>query len=398
MRVAQINAVCETGSTGRICRDISRYLSENGVANTVLYSMGNSRCPDSEKISSDGYIRRQALRSRVLGNYGFNSARATARMIERLKHFSPDIVHLHNIHGHDCHLERLFRYLIQADTKVIWTFHDCWAFTAYCPHYVLSHCDQWQTTCAKCPQIKKYSLFRDGARRQFVRKKQLLESADFTIVTPSRWLKGQVAQSFLKNHAVEVIPNGIDLSVFRPVQSDVFRQYGITGEKKRILGVAYQWNKAKGLDVFIKLAERLDPSRYQIILLGTDKALDAQLPQNILSVHRTANTAELVGFYSGCDVFVNPTRGDTFPSVNMEALACGLPVVTFNTGGSPEIISPESGIVVAQEDINGLLQAVTDVCEAGVIQREQCVKRAEQFALEHQLKHYFRLYQSVVSE
>ena len=145
MKAVQINSVCEKGSTGRICASLSRYLTEKGVENHILYSLGNSRLPNAKKISPDKYIKSQALRSRILGNYGFNSASATKKIVDFLESVKPDIVHLHNIHGHDCDLGGLFDYLTANDMRVVWTFHDCWAFTGYCTHFLLSGCDKWKT-------------------------------------------------------------------------------------------------------------------------------------------------------------------------------------------------------------------------------------------------------------
>ena len=286
MKVIQINATCGIGSTGKIAVGISQLMSAENIENYILcsrsdgYPLGIS-CADSR------YIRLQALKSKILGNYGFNSKRATQRMIAELKRIKPDIVHLHNIHGHDCNLEMLFLYLREQKTKLIWTFHDCWAFTAYCPHYTMIKCDKWRFNCNQCKQLHEYSWFVDRGEELFERKKKLFEGMELTIVTPSQWLANIVKESFLKEYSVEVINNGIDLKIFKPTESD-FRQINALERKKIVLGISFGWSERKGFDVFIDLARRL-AGDYQIILVGTDAATDKLLPDNIMSIQRTQN-------------------------------------------------------------------------------------------------------------
>lgn len=398
MKAVQINSVCEKGSTGRICASLSRYLTEKGVENHILYSLGNSRLPNAKKISPDKYIKSQALRSRVLGNYGFNSGAATKKIVSFLDNVKPDIVHLHNIHTHDCNLGLLFDYLNKKKLRVVWTFHDCWAFTGYCTHFLLSGCDKWKTRCENCVQYKKYSQFFDRSKALFERKKELLKKADLTVVTPSRWLKDQVELSFLKDRRVEVIPNGIDRSVFRPVVSDFREKYGIAPGKKIVLGVSFNWSNAKGLDIFEGLSETLDLKKYQIVLVGVSDSVKKELSENIVSVPRVDDVSELVKIYSAADVFVNPTRADTFPTVNMEALACGLPVIALDRGGNTEVISDKTGLVVKNDDVKDFKAAVTDICENGLIDREACLESASVFDPENQLEAYYSLYRELMKQ
>ena len=355
MKIVQINATCGSGSTGKICAEISKVLMAQNTENYILYSHRSNGYGQGIACSNYWYIRLQSLRSRILGNYGFNSIKATERMIQELDRLKPDVVHLHNIHGHDCDLNRLFTYFRENRVKLIWTFHDCWAFTGYCTYFTMSGCDQWRTECCKCVQRQEYSWFFDRSKRIFNRKKALFHDLDLTIVTPSQWLADLVKRSFLKDYEVNVIHNGIDLQVFQPTKSSFRAKHHLNG-KKIILGVAFGWEKRKGLDVFSHLAQQLDDS-YQIVLVGTDTVVDKQLPSNILSIHRTQNQKELAEIYSAADVFVNPTREDNYPTVNMEAIACGTPVITFRTGGSPEMLDNSCGLVVDCDDIDALKKA-----------------------------------------
>ena len=398
MKVVQINSVCEKGSTGRICASLSRYLTEKGIENHILYSLGNSQMPNAMKISSDKYIKSQALRSRVFGNYGFNSGLATKKIVDFLERVMPDIVHLHNIHGHDCDLGGLFDYLTANDIRVVWTFHDCWAFTGYCTHFLLSGCDKWKTRCESCVQYKKYSMFFDRSKTLFDRKKELLQKADLTIVTPSRWLEGRVELSFLKDRRVEVIPNGIDRSVFKPVESDFREKYGIAPGIKIALGVSFNWGSAKGLDIFTGLSKNLDHDIYRIVLVGVSDHVKKSIPESVITVPRVDDVTELVKIYSAADVFVNPSRADTFPTVNMEALACGLPVIALDRGGNTEVISDKTGIAVQSDDVNEFKTAVEDICEKGITDREACVESASAFDFANQLDSYYSLYRELIGK
>lgn len=391
MKVVQINSVCGSGSTGKICAAVSKLLTEKAVENYIFYAAGSSDHPLGRKYMSPREIKVQALKARVFGNYGFQSKAATGRLIRELEKISPDIVHLHNLHSHNAHLGRLFAYLKEKKIKTFWTFHDCWPFTGYCTHYDMTGCEQWRTGgCKKCPLKGHYSWFFDRSRFLYGKKQSLLSGLDLTIVTPSEWMARQVEQSFFKGCKIKVIHNAIDLSVFSPRESDFRRKHGLEG-KYIVLGVAFDWGRRKGLDVFFELYKRLD-DRFRIVLVGTDDAIDRQLPEGILSIHRTQNQQELAEIYTAADVYVNPTREEVFGLVNVEANACGTPVVTFRTGGSPECIDETSGITVDRDDLDGLERAVKTVCLEAPFSPEDCIKRAAMFDQEKKFREYVELY------
>lgn len=391
-KIVQINTTCGIGSTGKICVGISEVLLDKKIENFILCSRSNEY-KLGVPCANPKYIKLQTLKSKMVGNYGFNSKEATRKIIDELKRIQPNIVHLHNIHGHDCSLEILFKYFRKNKTKLIWTFHDCWAFTAYCPHFTMMKCDKWKTQCHQCVQRKEFSWFFDRSKSIFEKKKSLFSGLDLTIVTPSQWLADLVGQSFLKDYPVQVINNGINLDVFQPTESDFRKRYGLEN-KKIVLGVAFDWGVRKGLDVFVDLAHRLDDS-YQIVLVGTNDTVDKQLPANIISIHRTQNQQELAEIYSAADVFVNPTREENYPTVNMESLACGTPVLTFRTGGSPEMVDETCGSVVGCDDTDALAQEVIRICEEEPYPRKACVKKAQAFDQKERFKEYVKLYDRI---
>lgn len=390
MKIVQINVTCGTGSTGKICISVSNLLTAENVENDILYVLGKSTFPHGKKYASDKYIKLQALKARICGNYGFNTQYATKKLINVLGRIKPDIVHLHNIHSHNCNIGKLLEYLRDNRIKIFWTFHDCWAFTGYCTHFVMSKCDKWKSECHNCPQYKNFSWFFDRSRFLFNEKKKFSQGLDLTIITPSQWLADLAKQSFFRNYSIRVINNGIDLSVFKPTESDFRERNGLIG-KKVVLGVASIWSYGKGLDVFIEFAKRF-PGDYRIVLVGTDDNIEKQLPSNIISIHRTQNQKELAEIYTTADVFANPTREDTFPTVNMESLACGTPVVTFRTGGSPEILDETCGSVVDCDDIDALEIEIRRICEEKPYSIEACLTRSKNFDMNERFKEYVDLY------
>lgn len=393
MRVVQINSVCSLGSTGRICQSISECLNKMNIENYILYSWGETNYTQAIKCT-ELFPKYQAFLSRIKGNYGFNSNKTTEKMISELERIKPNIVHLHNLHSHNCNLEILISYFAQNNISVIWTFHDCWVFTAYCPHYVMEKCYKWKNGCYQCSQYRKFSWFKDNSQQLFSRKKKLFHNLELTIVTPSKWLANEVKQSFLKNYPIKVISNGINLSVFKPKESDFREKYKIT-DKFIILGVAIQWVPRKGPDVFIELSRRLDLEKFQIILVGTDEKIEKIIPKNIICVRRTRDAHELADIYSCADLFVNPTREDTYPTVNMEAMACGTPVISFDTGGSKEMITSKCGCVVNCDDIDELEKEIVRIERYRPFERQECVKRAKEFDENSKYMEYVDLYNEI---
>lgn len=390
MKTVQLNVTCGVGSTGKICLAVSELLWDKGIENYVLFSEGDSDYKYGVKYADKLEIKLEALKSRIFGNYGFNSKKLTGRLISKLDEIEPDIVHLHNLHGHGCNLEMLFNYFKEKKIKLFWTFHDCWAFTGYCPHYDMIGCDKWQEQCSDCPQKGAYSFFFDKSDKLYTKKQKLFSDLDLTIITPSRWLESQVKKSFLRKYPVKVINNGIDLDIFKPRESDFRDKYGLR-DKFIISGVAFNWDERKGIDVFGCLAREL-PDDCRIVLVGTDANSKKLLPDNVITIDRTENQTQLAEIYSACDLFVNATREDTFPTVNIEALACGTPVLTFNTGGSSEIIDCTCGMTVEKNDVESLYDAVLYIKEKRPFSKEDCLKRSADYRKEDKFREYADLY------
>lgn len=396
MKVVEINTGFR-GSTGNIMLNIAETVkTENGEVFT--FSETKKGTPPTGHYYFGTYCENMFHRaiSCFFGISGKGSKMGTRQLLRQLDSIQPDILHLHNLHGWYINLPMLFAYIKRHNIKTVWTLHDCWSFTAQCSHFVMEKCEKWKTGCYSCPRYRLYPYtFVDRTKAMWKLKKQWFTGVEnLTIVTPSRWLGDLVKQSYLGSYPVRVINNGINLDVFQPTNSNFREKYNLHN-KKIVLGVASGWTDRKGLDVVIELSKRL-PEDYQVVLVGTDDAVDQILPPPILSIHRTNNQKELAEIYTAADVFVNPTKEENFPTVNIEALACGTPVVTFRTGGSPEIIDGATGIVVDYENVDMMEAAVRKVCDEVPFSRDDCRNRAGNFNMKSKFCEYYALYEEIL--
>lgn len=404
MRIAQINMLT-TGSTGKIMFQLAETArAEGDTVRTyapVPFVRGKKMIPGEIPQHFWWGSRAEQMfhyyMGTLLGMNGLFSRAGTRALIRDLKKFSPDVVHLHNLHGFCVNLPMLFRYLRKSGVRVVWTFHDCWPFTGHCPYFTVSGCVKWQKKCSHCPQPKIYpKMYCDTAGMMYRKKKKWFAGLEnLTVVTPSEWLAQLVGKSFFAGHSVRVIPNGIDLSVFYPRGSGFREKYKIGENQFLLLGVSFDWSYRKGLDVFLRLAERLNPEKFRIVLVGTNDRVDAELPESIISVHRTENQAELAGIYSAADLFVNPTREENYPTVNMEAIACGTPVLTFRTGGSPEIPDESTGCVTASNDADAMEREILRIEKERPFTETACLARARNFDRVQRFRQYGELYHQI---
>lgn len=367
MKFLMINVVCGIRSTGRICTDLAKELEKSG--HTVRIAYGREFLPSeyekyAHRITSDQEVRIDALKSRFLDNAGFNNAKATLKFVDWIKEFDPDVIHLHNIHGYYLNVKILFEYLRTCNKRIIWTMHDCWPFTGHSALCDGIGCTKWITGCYSCDQIHEYpkALIDRSSRNWSLKRSVFSNIPNLTVVTPSKWLSEQVGRSFLSEYDLKVIPNGINTKIFNPQKSDLRARYGIES-KKVILSAATTWNDLKGYRDFIRLSDMLG-SEYVIVLVGVSGKQKKELPDNMIGIRRTADQIEMAQWYSTADVYVNLTYCDTYPTVNVESIACGTPVITYKTGGSIESMFG-FGEVVPKGDIEAVRVAITDLVQRG---------------------------------
>ncbi|WP_397538310.1 glycosyltransferase [Rummeliibacillus pycnus] len=401
MKVLQINSVCGIGSTGRIATDIHNILIEQGHESFIAYGReSNKNCDTAIKIGTkfDNYAH--VALTRIYDKHGFGSKKATKDFIKKVEELNPNVIHLHNIHGYYINIEILFDYLKKSNKPVIWTLHDCWPFTGHCTYFDNISCEKWKTGCNQCPQKKIYpsSFNFDNSKYNYVKKRDLFTGIkNMTIVTPSKWLAKLVKNSFLGEYEIKVINNGIDLEVFRHTESNFRKKYDLE-EKFIILGVANIWEPRKGFDYFIELSKKIDKDSV-IVMIGLTKNQIVHLPKNIIGLTQTQNLKVLTEIYSTADVFINPTLEEVMGLTNIESLACGTPVITFDTGGSPENIDHTCGFVVDKGNTDELRSAIEKVSKAGKAAfLENCIRRANQYySKKDRFNDYIDIYKSKVS-
>lgn len=364
MKLLLINEECGTGSTGRICTDIATECENREIDVKIAYGRNSKFIPDqfrkyALRVGNNFDLVAHCIQARLFDAAGFGSKRATKNFINCVNEFSPDVIHLHNVHGYYINVELLFEYLKSYKKKILWTLHDVWAFTGHSAYCDVAQCTKWKSGCGSCPLLSIYpKSYVDKSLRNWKRKREIFTSVpNLKIITPSNWLAGLVKESFLKDYPVEVINNGIDTTLFKHAKSDFKNKNNLEG-KTLLLGVATVWNDLKGLSDFIKLAGLLDDS-YRIVLVGgINEGVKCKLPHNITHIRKTYDVREMVDIYNAADIFVNLTYCDTYPLVNLEAAACGLHVITYAVGGSSESAQMYGGIAIPRGDLIGIVESL----------------------------------------
>lgn len=403
-KLLQINVVANWGSTGKIAEEIGLTAIKEGWDSYIAY--GRNVRPSKSKLVKIGTyfdIKWHGLITRLFDKHGLSSKKATRVLIQQIEIIKPSIIHLHNIHGYYINYQLLFEYLSNTNIPIVWTLHDCWVMTGHCSHFEIIKCNKWKNECYKCPQKNKYpeSLLFDRSKKNYRDKKVSFNSVNnLTFVAVSEWIEGLLKESFVSSYPSHIIHNGINTEIFKPSnnKSIIINKINTNGTFI-IIGVSGIWNENKGLYDFYKLSMYLDDDT-RIILVGLNKKQINSLPPRIIGIERTENINELSELYSCADLFINPTYSDTFPTTNLEALSCGTPVVTYRTGGSIEAITAETGFIVEQGCIDGLIEAINIVKKNGkTYYSEACRKRAiDFFRKEDKFREYINLYKSLIQK
>ena len=407
MRLLQINPVVrENTSTGKIMRELGELAQAAGWESYIAYSQARDGVPPhSSRLVPVGdkldlFIH--WLATRLFDAHGLASKRATRQLIRRIREIDPDVVHIHNVHGYFLLDPLLLSYWAERGKPVIWTVHDCWLFTGHCYHYVAAGCDRWQSGCHDCPQKRAFptSWLLDRSRRNYAAKQKALTGLpDLTLVTVSDWMRREVAKSFLKDVPCRVIHNGIDLDTFQPMPDpQVQERFGIPATHY-VLAVASIWLPEKGIADLVRLAGLLAPDEGLVLVGRIGEEQKSTFPAGVTFIPRTENAAALAALYSGALALVNPTWQDNYPTVNLEAIACGTPVITYRTGGSVESVTPQTGFVVEQGCVDGMADCIRTIRAQG---KDHYAEACRAYALQHfdkkqRFQDYIRLYESLAT-
>ncbi len=399
MKILIITSSWYGGGAESIARETYKYC--DSLNYECYYAYARNSVPDGIngiRIGNDIDLYSHVLYARLFDGNGFGSKNATRKFIKKIEEINPDIIHIHNPVCYALNIEILFEYLKNSKAKVIWTLHDCWSITGHCIFFDEVECDHYKKGCRNCLGQKEYpkSILIDRAESNLTRKKIAISDVkNMMLVTPSSWLANIAKTTYLNQYKIKVINNGIDTTIFKPTISDIRRKYGIE-EKKIILGVASRWTKRKGLNYFIGLSKIIDISKYQIVLIGINNKEQKKLPEEIIAINRTNSVEELAQWYTVADMFINPTLADNFPTVNLEALACGTPVITFDTGGSWESVGDECGVLVKEKSPQALYDAVK-ICSQKNFLSEVCINKAKQYESSNAYKEYVLLYNDLMN-
>lgn len=384
-----INTVCGTGSTGKICTEIAEVLKSEGHECIIGYGQGTTTYENAYKIGGKLENHLHNACSRLLGKQGYFSKKGTFKLIEQLKLEKPDVIHLHNLHGNYLHLDTLFDYLKEFQGKIVWTLHDCWAFTGKCAHYTDAKCFKWKSECFACPQYKQYppSIFLDRTREMFADKKRWYNPLKIEIVTVSEWLRKEVAQSpILGGKKIHRIYNWVDSEVFKPGEINV-------EETKKILLISAFWNNdAAKTNRLLDFCNKLQ-SRFEITVVGKISDTNKENLNEVTFIEHISSSETLAELYSKADVYVHLSTEDTFGLVIAEAMSCGTPVVAFDSTACAEIV----GSNACGEIINKEQSPVEAVIKILSVDKERYSQNCRKSVLENfnkpNIQKYIDLYQ-----
>ncbi len=400
MKVLQINSVSGIRSTGRICADIAALLQENGNESLIVYGReraGRGSEDISLRIGSHGTNVLHYLSYMLHDDDGRGSYLVTKRLIRKIKRYRPDIIHLHNIHGHYIHYNVLLDYIAKAEIPLVLSLYDCWQFTGNCHHFDYIGCDKWKTQCEHCPMQNKYpgdKFWIDRTARNFRNKQKRLGKIKNKVILPgSYWLAGLVKESFLKDAPIIALPSGLDLFKYRPRESDIKQTHGV-GDRAVVLCVASTWSRAKGVHFLAEIAERISPFA-TLVAVGALADETVKSHPNILHIKQTNSIEELCMWYTAADVYLNLTLQETLGLTNVEALACGTPVVTFASGGCTECVDETCGVAVKRDDVAAAIAAVENIVKNHPFDKTACFEKAAKFDKNKLYMKYLEVYESL---
>ncbi|ADQ79110.1 glycosyl transferase group 1 [Paludibacter propionicigenes WB4] len=400
-KLLQINSDANSCSTGRIAEQIGQFAISNGWESYIAYGRDkNSSKSHLIRIGNAWDLIFHGVQTRLFDRHGIGSKRATKNLIKQIKKIEPTIIHLHNLHGYYLNIEILFNYLSCAGIPVVWTLHDCWSFTGHCTYFDSIACSKWRTQCYKCPQINEYpaSFFVDRSEKNFQLKKKLFNSIPtLKLVSVSNWLEHVLKKSFMSDIPSVIIHNGIDTSLFKPIEERTIKDRYELNNSFILLGVASIWSARKGLNEFIELSKNVDCNT-KIILIGLNKKQIKALPTNIIGLQRTESISELAEFYSVADLVLNLSSEESFGLTTVEGFACGTPGIVYNCTASPELITPETGLIVEKGNLVQLVAAIEQIKIKGkAFYSENCLERAQKFYNnQKQFNEYILLYEKLL--
>ncbi len=399
MRILQINAVYGYKSTGVIVKDIGETLEKNGGEGYYAYQSTCEPVKNGYKVGGKLGWKWHALHARIFGKQAYASKGATRKLVKWIDGMKPDVVHFHNLHSNYINLNMLCDYLAKKDIQTVITLHDCWYFTGKCSHYAPIKCDRWQKNCGNCPLNKAEvpSLFFDNTAKVLKdRTEHLLKIKNLTLVGCSQWIAGEAKKSHLQSADIKVVYNGVDTEIFTPHENGFKQEIGAEG-KFLILGMADKWYAAQNREIVENLISSQGEDTHIVIVACNDEQKEFfERFANVTAIGYVTDRNRLADIYAASDVFVNLTRADTLPTVNMESICCGTPVITFDCCGSPELVDEDSGYIVKEGDGDDIIEKINLLKEIRLT--FDVKEKQKKFDKNECYKKYLEIYKSIISE
>lgn len=363
IKILQVNTVSGIGSTGRNVIELGHKIEEVGFESYIAYGQGTSYGKNHFKIG--GFLENHIhnLFSRVFGKQGYMTKSGTRKLIKFIEEIEPSIIHLGNLHGNYLNIEIFFQYLSKKNIPIVWSIHDCWAYTGKCAHYTEIGCYKWQIVCNKCPQVQKYppSLFFDKSKVMFKDKKRLFTGVKNMVIVPvSDWLCNELKFSYFNKYPIKRIYNWIDLETFNLKAEKCYNSYKIDKNKFIILGVSAGWSKSDiKMQDFIKLEKLISQysNEFQIVLLGEQKEKGC-IPKTFIHIPYVENKRHLASIYASADVYVHLATEDTFGKVIAESMACGTPAIAYDSTVYPEVVKEGCGYIAKKRDVFDVFEKI----------------------------------------
>jgi glycosyltransferase involved in cell wall biosynthesis len=406
-KLLQIGIEVNSGSTGRIAEQIGSVAIKNGFESYITYARGFN--PSESKVFKIGNkfsFYMHVLRTRIFGGHLNGSKLSTLKLINFVKLIRPDIIHLHQIHGYYLHVPLLFDFLKKYNKPVVWTLHDCWAFTGHCTYFSLErkNCNKWTYECNNCPKINNYpkSIYFDNSRSSFHTKKRLFNSLqDLTIIGVSNWIANQAKLSFLNNNSTEIttVLNGVDTKLFYPRRNrmQILEKFNLDKSKLYLIAAGTTWIKAKGLEDYSKLSKMLHKN-IQLILVGINSEIAAKMPSNIKCFERTESQDELAELYSISEILLCLSYQESFGLTPVEAMSCGTPAIVYDNTALPELITKDTGDIVETGNLELVFFSIKKILNKGKeFYYQECIDRVNnKYDKEITYNNYIKIYNKLL--
>lgn len=403
MKILMINTEYERGGAAIVANMLHSNLNALPAYESLFaYGRGpQNQDFDAIRFALQSEVCFHVLITRFSGIQGYGTMFSTRRLLRLIREWKPDVIHFHNIHGYYLDLS-VASAVDKLKIPVIWTLHDGWPLTGRCAG--LHECIKWQTGCGSCPIHKAYpATYFDTSAVMWKKKRSLLGGVwNPVLVSPSKWLGGLLSDSCSGRCRVDVIPNGVDTRIFEMHDRLKSREkLDLPRDKKIILFTAADLKfKNKGAKYFFESLNFIDAEDCIVVTVGKKADISqisgARIP--IKQLGYIEDRGVMVDIYSAADLFCMTSLEENFPTVVLEAMSCGLPVIAFDVGGIAEQLSEGCGWVVPTKDINALGEGINKLLKENDFRKRIGEKARKKVLAEYSKELFVRRYLELYEE